>query len=142
MIRFEVDGMPMTKGSWAIARRGKRTVLIPDNPGEVAWAELVGWSARSAQFPGTGPDPDARFWVTIEFTLDPPPNRTRKNRRDIDKLARSVLDALTGILWDDDEQVDDLTLRKFVRGDRGARRKSGALIVVSRMSAPKVDDES
>ena len=36
----------------------------------------------------------------------------RPVRPDIDKLARAVLDALTGIVWVDDDQVVELVCRK------------------------------
>ena len=36
---------------------------------------------------------------------------------DVDKLARSCLDALTGVLWTDDAQVADIHARKVYCGD-------------------------
>ena len=36
----------------------------------------------------------------------------RSVRPDLDKLARAVLDALTGIVWVDDDQVVELAYRK------------------------------
>ncbi len=107
VISFAVDGMPVTKGSWRVIR-GK---LIPDNPGEPAWAQPVGWACRAKLRNRLEPD-RARYRVTLEFTLTPPPNKGRTNRRDIDKLARSILDALTSIIWLDDEQVDELHVTK------------------------------
>lgn len=121
MLRFHVDGMPETKGSWRPAGR-KRTGgirLVPDNPAESAWAESVAWAARAAlQRP---PTPDRqRYQVALDFTLLPPGGRGgRRNKRDIDKLARSCLDALTGIVWLDDEQVVRLVLDRGVTGADG-----------------------
>jgi crossover junction endodeoxyribonuclease RusA len=37
---------------------------------------------------------------------------TSQSAGDVDKLARAVLDALTGVAFDDDSQVADLTARK------------------------------
>jgi len=45
---------------------------------------------------------DARYTVTIHvFAPD-------KRRRDLDNVAKSILDGLNGILWADDAQVDGL----------------------------------
>lgn len=120
MLAFSVDGMPETKGSWVPAGRRKSggIRLRPDNPAEAAWAESVAWAARLAM-PGP-PTPDRRrYSVQLRFTLLPPPSGRRTNRRDLDKLMRSVLDALTGIVWLDDEQVDAAQLSKFTGGRPG-----------------------
>lgn len=115
---LHVDGMPQTKGSWRVRMHRGRPSLVPDNDAEPAWASAVGWSAK-AQLRGRQPDAQ-RYAVSIAFTLIPPPNKRKTNRRDLDKLARSVLDALTGIVWLDDEQVEDLTLTKAVGPVAGA----------------------
>ena len=39
--------------------------------------------------------------------------RYRKNRVDVDNLLKSIMDSLTGILWDDDSQVFSATAKKF-----------------------------
>lgn len=128
---FCVSGMPHTKGSWKPVHRRGRVVLIPDNDGEEAWATSVGWAARAALRRPPTPDKLARFGVDLEFTLLPPPSRRRTNRRDADKLARSVLDALTGILWADDEQVDVLRARKWTVGQPGAMSGPGLVASVA-----------
>lgn len=107
---FWVSGMPETKGSWVPIGGGR---VRADNPREHAWAEAVGWAAKAAMLTARHPQPDSRrYAVALDFTLAAPPDRTRKNRRDADKLARSCLDAMTGIVWIDDEQVDDLRATK------------------------------
>lgn len=129
ILQFTVDGMPETKGSMRYAGYNPRTGkprLVSDNDGEAAWAEAVAWAARQALRRPPTPDRE-RYRVALDFTLLPPPNGRRTNRRDADKLARSVLDALTGIVWLDDEQVDDLHPRKFVVGQPGARASAGLI---------------
>lgn len=115
-----VPGIPMTKGSWKVFRRK----LIPDNPGEPEWAATVGWVAR-AKLRNAEPV-KARYAVRIEFTL-PPAQGRKLYRRDLDKLARSVFDALEGIVWTNDEQVEWLQCGKC-RGDT-----PGARIIVERI---------
>jgi Holliday junction resolvase RusA-like endonuclease len=36
-----------------------------------------------------------------------------KKIRDIDNYNKIVLDACTGILWDDDSQIQEITIKKF-----------------------------
>src|ERR1700742_4131100 len=112
-LAFTVDGMPQTKGSWRPVHRRGQVKLVPDNDLEPGWASAVAWSAKVA-LKGAAFPAGARFEVKLEFCLTPPPNKRRTNQRDLDKLVRSVLDALTSIVWADDEQVDKLVVQKFV----------------------------
>lgn len=107
LVKFFVDGLPETKGSYVGLGRGR---VKADNPREKGWAEAVGWTARAAMIgKKLITDPCA---VELEFLLPPP--HGKKNRRDVDKLTRSVLDAITGIVIADDELVFDLAAMKFV----------------------------
>ncbi|HSR79056.1 MAG TPA: RusA family crossover junction endodeoxyribonuclease [Xanthobacteraceae bacterium] len=129
-LEFRVDGFPQTKGSWKVAGRKRNGAprMLPDNPAETSWAESVAWAAKAALRGHHSTGDDRRYAVALDFTLVPPPNRGKTNRRDLDKLARSVLDALTGIVWHDDEQVDRLELSKSVTGP--GRPKPGVAIVI------------
>ena len=49
--------------------------------------------------------------VTIEFYK--PLKVTAPKYRDIDNLAKAVLDAGNGILWQDDRQIYKMTLQKY-----------------------------
>jgi crossover junction endodeoxyribonuclease RusA len=116
-----VHGLPETKGSWRAIGAGR---LKRDNPREKAWANAVGWAVRLARVDKT---PVSGFvGVTLEFFL-PRPVR-RKNRRDIDKLIRSCLDAMTGIIYVDDEQVAAVKASKVI-----AEREPGVDIRVVRL---------
>ena len=134
-LAFRVDGFPQTKGSWKVAGRKRNGAprMLPDNPEETAWAETVAWAARAALRAMPPPprivhQPDGRrYAVALDFTLVPP--KGRAHRRDLDKLARSVLDALTGIVWLDDEQVDKLEVVKGIVGP--GRPKPGVAVVVT-----------
>lgn len=123
LITFHVDGMPETKGSWKPKGRLRtgRIALVPDNPREAAWAQLVAWSFRQALRRPPAPD-KRRYRVELHFELEPSPGgrQWRANRRDLDKLMRSILDALTGLVWLDDEQVDEATLGKQIGERPGA----------------------
>lgn len=138
-LTFRVDGFPQTKGSWKVAGRKRNGAprMLPDNPEETAWAESVAWACRAERvaeacrrgLPGPLQPDDRRYAVALDFTLVPPPNRSRKNRRDLDKLIRSCLDALQGVIWLDDEQVDRLEVVKGIVGP--GRPKPGVAVVVT-----------
>jgi Holliday junction resolvase RusA-like endonuclease len=46
------------------------------------------------------------MWYAVELVVYEPDAR----RRDLDNQAKTVVDALTGVLWDDDSQVDVLAI--------------------------------
>jgi len=107
---FRVDGFPIPKGSWKIVqRRGARPSLVPDNPGEPTWANLVGWTAKLAMR-----GREIETWpvrVSLWFVLAPPEAGKPYSKTDyaalgdLDKLTRSCLDAMIGIVYTDDRQV-------------------------------------
>lgn len=120
-ITLQVDGVPQPKGSMqgfvVRTRRGPRAVVTEDNARTRPWAALVRDAARQAigeaiAFPRGVP-------VRLEavFTLPRPiglPKRITAptKKPDLDKLARTVKDALTGVVWQDDSQVVELLARK------------------------------
>lgn len=117
VISFRVDGVPETKGSWKSVGRGR---FIPDNPREPIWAQLVGWHAKQAmQMHHARTDYARREMLggalEVDLTFVLPPPHGRKNRRDVDKLIRSVLDAMQGIVYADDEQIAEVAARKLVQ---------------------------
>ena len=122
---FSVAGLAHTKGSWISVGKGK---MRPDNPAAGAWESTIGWRAKLAM--GRAPAVEGRVLVSLVFTLPRPPNKSKKHRRDIDKLARAALDAMSKIVYLDDEQVDDLHVRKLV-SDRAS--DYGVTIRVSRI---------
>src|SRR5690606_1470441 len=90
------------------------------------WAEAVSWAAKAAlQGRSFGASP---VMVYLDFVMPRPKGHlgTGKNagqvragapgipttKPDIDKLARLVLDALTGLAWRDDSQVARLSAAK------------------------------
>ncbi len=120
MISFFVAGLAQTKGSWRCVGRGR---FIPDNPDEVAWSHLVAWEAKQAMsvyFAKTAyaqRQPfECQVMVSLAFILPRPIGR--KYKRDIDKLARSCLDSMTGICYKDDELVSRLEADKMI-AERG-----------------------
>jgi Holliday junction resolvase RusA-like endonuclease len=127
VVEFAVPGIPQTKGSARAFPRGRRLIVVNDNASECAWANGVALFARAAMAgtpPFTGP-----VRLELEFRLARPAGHLGRAgavkpsapafpgvRPDIDKLARSVADALTGIAYRDDGQITELVARKLYAG--------------------------
>lgn len=110
MTEFWVGGVPQPKGSLrGIPSKNKdgtfRVVMKNDNPKTKEWQDLVSWHAKSEwklMLSGA-------VRLSLFFAMPPPRDTlfemeaTRKP--DLDKLVRCILDALTGIVYEDDCQV-------------------------------------
>ena len=119
-VTFGVRGIPVPQGTARAFVAGGRAFLATDanrlNSPIGAWRAAI---AREAQVAMTG-------WALIEtpvgimatFGLPRPrslPKRVTEPdaKPDLDKLARALLDAITGVVIRDDAQVVDLQLRKL-----------------------------
>jgi len=110
--QFWVEGEPRPKGSPRVSGRGRgRKAYVAENPAEKAWERSVGWMAR-AEWKG---DPlEGPVSLELHFYLPRRGKLTAAKKPDLDKLARAVLDALSGIVYRDDAQVVALGLRKRI----------------------------
>ena len=111
-MRFEVHGLPQTKGSTrAFLTADGAPKVVSDNARLKQWEHAVGWSARAAGAQLL----DGPIGLDLVFYL-PKPQRPKSDlplvRPDLDKLVRAVLDALTGICYRDDAQVVHILARK------------------------------
>lgn len=141
MIVIDVLGTPAPKGSArAFFKAGmKRAIVVKDND-----AKQKGWdlNVRTQALAAMGEHPDGPAFVdvalavTLVFRLTRPkghwspkgglkPSAPARpaTKPDIDKLARSTLDALTGLVFDDDSRIVKLSVRKeyAIPGHEGAR---------------------
>lgn len=124
-ITFTAPGTPRPKGSWKSIGKGR---MIPDNKRAKGWEETVAICARS-QYTNSPPTEspvvvDAIFRVprprshygtgknADKVKLSAPAQPTGQRCGDIDKLLRTVLDAMTGIVYKDDSQVVQVTATK------------------------------
>jgi crossover junction endodeoxyribonuclease RusA len=116
-ISFFAPGKPVAKGSWTpIPRRGKRPVFKGPK-GLRAWEWTMAKAAQAAMV-GRRPTSDP-VKVGIVFVFARPKSHFRAGRyrhllkagvpevpsKDLDKLIRAVLDALTGVVYVDDKLV-------------------------------------
>ena len=108
-VAFDVVGIAQPKGSTkAFVPKGwTRPVVTSDNPKIKGWQALVAERAQTVAHEGffTG-----AVVVLVWFYLPRPASLPKRvvhatKLPDVDKLARGVLDALTGILFRDDAQV-------------------------------------
>jgi crossover junction endodeoxyribonuclease RusA len=96
-----------------ISRKTGRIITLPDNRNLGSWTQAAKWAAREA-----GAEVIAKptpITVTATFTFLPPKTTKRAAptvKPDIDKLVRAVLDALTGIAYEDDAQVTSILAMK------------------------------
>lgn len=129
MITFTVRGLPAPQGSKrAIRNRHTGRVALVESSKRVApWRADVRAAALAAmgdRLPLFGP-----LTVSLTFALPRPKGHYGSGRNvavvrpsapsypagkpDLDKLVRSTLDALTGVVFADDAQVVEVTARKL-----------------------------
>lgn len=113
---FSVLGKSATKGSTRsfISNKTGRIVTMADNRKLGEWTQAAKWAARQAGAhlkPKPEPVSITAHW---QFIL---PKRAKGRtdhtvKPDIDKLLRALLDAMTGIAYEDDSQVTSVTVTK------------------------------
>lgn len=111
---LSVYGRPATKGSTVsfIGASGK-VITRTDSTRLAPWTDAVRWACREAQM--TLANPDVPVHVSATFVAPKPKTAKRSHpttRPDIDKWARALLDALTGMAYHDDAQVVGLNVDK------------------------------
>jgi crossover junction endodeoxyribonuclease RusA len=119
LVSFAVRGLPQVQGN--LRAVGSR-VFHKRSPELEAWRHAIATAASSAM--GDRPPLDEAVSVDVIFRLPRPTGHFGKRglrgsapvfpvtRLDIDKLARSLLDALTGVAIRDDVLVVDLCALK------------------------------
>lgn len=122
---FFVPGFPVTKGSWipTVSPKSGKLFLRPDSNKLRPWEKDVGSVARTFVDP-TWINAECSWGCAMQFIFP----RYKKDwtrmgtlkadapadiwRYDLDKLVRAVLDALTGVVWRDDNRVTEIRAHK------------------------------
>jgi Holliday junction resolvase RusA-like endonuclease len=110
LLHWFVEGVPIPQGSKTAMVVNGRAVMFEANKKHKAWREHVKATIGSLESPSTQP-----VRVELVFWFERPKTVKREFmsvKPDIDKLSRSVLDALTGAVVKDDSQVIILNARK------------------------------
>ena len=136
---FFIEGLPAPSGSKnafvVTPKSGKpRAVLAPASKGQKAWQKEVREQSEAAY---KGEPIEGPVVVELEFVFTRPKSHygTGKNscklkpsapdfhiiKPDLDKLVRSTLDGMTGVLFADDKQVVESTACKYYGGLNGCR---------------------
>lgn len=101
LVEFRVDGQPIPKQSFRALKRGGGY----RSPRASAWQAKIALAARESMF---GREPlNGALAVDITFW------RCDRTRVDLDNLTKGCMDGCNGIVWNDDQQVVELHLRKF-----------------------------
>lgn len=137
MLTFRVHGLPQTKGSTkAFYRPGmKYPVITNDNVQNKGWAATVAGEAQRVRrayqlaAPLEGP-----IRLELEFYLRKPKSYPKSKKLpaikkpDLDKMIRSVKDALKGVLYGDDAQVVCLQASKQYDDSPGVQIRVGGIV--------------
>lgn len=108
-----IAGTPRPQGSKKAYNRNGKIVLVESATGLKEWRDQIRLEYQAANLAKY--ERPMAVVVDLMFCLPQikrPVHRFPTVKPDIDKLARAVLDALTGVAYDDDSQVTQLTLQK------------------------------
>ena len=116
---FFVEGPARAKQSFRYGRNGHsfQSARVKGWQADVGWAaqqairQPVNHLANLGRFPLHG-----TIAVELIFFLEPAKSSGKTRRIDLDNLSKGVLDGLNGIVWDDDQQIVDLHIRKVTDG--------------------------
>jgi crossover junction endodeoxyribonuclease RusA len=120
-LNFRVVGIAAAKGSMRafLPKGSTRPILTSTNRSLKSWENLVRAKASAAaeSLNWLLPERDIPVSVFVSIALPRPKSLPKKKlahtkKPDLDKLARGILDALTGICYHDDSQVTSLSATK------------------------------
>lgn len=105
MINFFVDGTPYAKQSFRYARKAgygyqKKSVID--------WQSAI---AQTARISYNGDPIQSELYVKLTFYV-------KVDRADLDNLTKAVLDAMQGIIYENDKQIMRLFITKIPKSDR------------------------
>lgn len=111
--RFVIYGTPAPQGSKRHVGHG---VLVESSTRLKPWRHSV-TEILLAEYPDGPGDKNRSVAISLDFFFRRPRSAPKRRaypnvRPDADKLARAILDAGTGVLYEDDAQVVALTVRK------------------------------
>jgi crossover junction endodeoxyribonuclease RusA len=120
-ISFTVLGKAQPQGSMKAFMIGGKPRLTSDNTKMKPYRQQVGWSALDARtaagYSGLFAEKHIAVGVEFKFYFAKPPSISKKRRHmivkpDADKICRSTIDAMTGIMYADDAQIISLSASK------------------------------
>jgi Holliday junction resolvase RusA-like endonuclease len=136
-ITFFVSGTPIPQGSMKAfrVRNSDKIVMTHSNSKLSEWRNLVSDKAINEARILDWAMAERGEAIEVKFSFKFPRPKSRKNdirlttRPDLDKIVRSLNDSLTGILYEDDSQIDCLYAEKsYISG----REIPGVMIIVTK----------
>jgi Holliday junction resolvase RusA-like endonuclease len=132
-LTFTAYGTPVPQGSTRAFVVNGRAVTTSANKNLRPWRDTMAAAAREAM--DGHPPIDGPVGVFATFTRPRPKSRPKRDlwpdrKPDIDKLARGLLDALSGPVFRDDAQVCGLRVAKRYVGDDLALPEPGVAVEV------------
>ncbi len=134
-IEFWVAGSPVAQGSMRAFNVGGKARVTHAKPGPLMfWRQRIATEAQAIM--GEAPLMAEPVFVAAHFNLPRPQSRPKKyqfpdRQPDIDKLERALLDALTGVVIDDDKRVVWTAMRKAYAGSEfGCSETPGVKVFV------------
>lgn len=129
LITFEVPQQAVSTPRPRAVRRGNHIGMVSGSAASRDFALLVRMTASEAY---DGPPVQFPVRVDIDFIFarpknliwktKPMPREWKTTKPDRDNLDKTILDALTGLIWRDDSQVVDGRIRKMIAsGDEQPR---------------------
>lgn len=125
-VQFRVYGIPQTKGSTkAFMRPGMRFPIVTnDNTKNKGWAATVTAVAQQTQSLSGERPLSGAVYLSLQFHMPKPKSLPKRvvhciKRPDLDKMIRSVKDALKGVFYLDDAQVVKLDAEKVYSDQPG-----------------------
>lgn len=122
MVEFTIPGQPVAKGRPRFARRGSGVATYTDakTAGYENLVKMVASVAMAGREPATGP-----LSLRVSIGLQVPESWSKRRREmalsgairatkkpDADNVLKGIKDGCNGIVWRDDAQVVQITLRK------------------------------
>lgn len=127
MIEVFVEGKPIPQGSLNPMpyrrKNGKMGVNVFQKPELLQWREKVAKEVASHNESKVFYVKETPVLIDLEFRILKPKSAKRKEPCckgiDLDKACRAILDALTGVVYDDDCQVCRIrTLKEYVTDEK------------------------
>jgi crossover junction endodeoxyribonuclease RusA len=113
VIEFTVLGTPRSQGSMKsmLHRRTKQIITMASSPKMKPWRQEISWAALRARGPGEPAGRNVAIRLEASFFFAKPKSsklNEKTSAPDIDKLLRCCLDAMTGIIYEDDSQIVEI----------------------------------